>query len=112
MNIDYYQYLGNNFFRILDGKRLFSNIYAEKDKNVFLEPILLVLFSPNMDSIMPRETVEKWKNVCLKYEFTKNEALLRRILPEIGPQLYKEQACLSRFVNSGINKALLCENYL
>lgn len=58
------------------------------------------------------ETVEKWKNICLKYEFTKNEALLQRILPEIGPQLYKEQACLSRFVNSGINKALLCENYL
>ena len=56
--------------------------------------------------------VEKWLYLCLKYEHTKDKALLKKIALEVPQVFSKEKTCLERFINDGIDWHKFNENYI
>lgn len=58
------------------------------------------------------ESVEKWLNLCMKYEFTQDKELLRRIIMEIPKQFSIEKQSLETFVKKGINWEAFNGKYL
>lgn len=56
--------------------------------------------------------IEKWVNLCLKYEFTKDKSLLEKVSEEIPKVFELERQCLNDFVNNGINWELFNKNYI
>ena len=57
-------------------------------------------------------TVEKWLNMCLKYEQSQDKALLERIFEEVPDALEKEKKSLESFVNHGVDWELFNKNYI
>lgn len=47
--------------------------------------------------------VEKWLNLCLKYEHTQDKDLLKRIVQEVPEVFLKEKKCLEHFIYDGID---------
>lgn len=56
--------------------------------------------------------VEKWLNLCLKYEHTQEKDLLKRIVQEVPEIFSKEKNCLEHFINDGIDWHKFNENYV
>lgn len=58
------------------------------------------------------KNVEKWLNLCMKYEFTQDKELLRRIIMEIPEQFSVEKQSLETFVKEGIDWKKFNEEYM
>lgn len=56
--------------------------------------------------------LEKWVNLCLKYELTKDKSLLEKVSEEIPKVFELERQCLNDFVNNGIDWELFNKNYI
>ena len=56
--------------------------------------------------------IEKWVNLCLKYEFTKDKSLLEKVSEEIPKVFELERQCLNDFVNNGIDWELFNKSYI
>lgn len=56
--------------------------------------------------------VERWLNLCLKYEITKDINLVQKIIAKI-PEVYeREKECLETFLNEGIDWEKLNRYYV
>ena len=56
--------------------------------------------------------VEKWLNMCLKYEQTQDKDLLKRIAKEVPEVFSKEKKFLEHFIYAGIDWHKFNKNYI
>lgn len=58
------------------------------------------------------KNVEKWVNISLKYEFTRNTELLEHIISQVDDQLESERNALHLFMDNGLDWQAFNERYI
>ena len=56
--------------------------------------------------------LEKWLNMCIKYEIIQDKKLLENIVSEIPGVFFKEKACLGTFVNQGVDWSVFNKSFI
>ena len=56
--------------------------------------------------------LEKWLNMCIKYEIIQDKKLLENIVSEIPGVFFKVKACLGTFVNQGVDWSVFNKSFI